>query len=212
MELVAGILLPVVIIFAGILHSKNTNTEEKKSYKEPEIGIVEKIVKQESPETNTEDKLVKKEIQQKVEIANSSNQTHIVSNIDKTNENLQDSSSSPEVKVAKTKDEKPFKYNIDVIEGTINHYVSIAITPNLDRSIVEIRQKVEKLSLMSEFVKVKAYLSKQPKIYEEYSTPPVDYKNNTAIIRFPIDKKYEFYQFQYSVKGPFKEPEVIYVK
>ena len=96
-----------------------------------------------------------------MEIANSSNQAHTVSNsnIDKINENLQDSSSSPEVKVAKTEYEKPFKYNIDVIEGTINHYVSITITPNLDRSIVEIRQKVEKLSLMSEFVKVKARLS-----------------------------------------------------
>ncbi|WP_448584369.1 hypothetical protein, partial [Thermocrinis sp.] len=79
-------------------------------------------------------------------------------------------------------------------------------------SIVEIRQKVEKLSLMSEFVKIKAYISKKPTIYEEYSTPPVDYRNNTAIIRFPIDKKYQFYQFQYSVKGPFKEPEVIQIK
>ncbi len=186
MEFVAGFLLPVVIILAGILQSKDSKMGEKESYKEPE-----------TVEVKAKDKLVEKEIKQEVETVNSSNYTHTVSGINKFN---------------KVKDEEPFKYNINVIEGTINHYVSIDIIPNLDRSIVEIRQKVEKLSLMSEFVKIKAYISKKPTIYEEYSTPPVDYRNNTAIIRFPIDKKYQFYQFQYSVKGPFKEPEVIQIK
>ncbi len=90
--------------------------------------------------------------------------------------------------------------------------LSIDITPTSDRSVVEIRQRVEKLSLMSDLVKVRAYISKQPKIYEEYSTPPADYKNNTAIIRFPINKRYELYQFRYSVKGPFRNPEVLHVR
>jgi len=188
MELVAGFLLSVVIVLAGILHSKNTN----------ESVTVEK-----------EDK-VKKDIQQKAEAINISNWMPL--DVNRVSENPKHLPLNPEVKTAEVESKESFKYDIDFIEGIVNHYVSITIIPNSDRSVVEIRQKVEKLSLMSEFVKVRAYISRQPKIYEEYSIPPVDYRNKTAIIRIPIDKKYEFYQLQYSVKGPFKEPEVIRVK
>ncbi|WP_448584214.1 hypothetical protein [Thermocrinis sp.] len=104
MEFVAGFLLPVVIILAGILQSKDSKMGEKESYKEPETVTVEKIAKQESSEVKAKDKLVEKEIKQEVETVNSSNYTHTVSGINKFN---------------KVKDEEPFKYDINVIEGTI---------------------------------------------------------------------------------------------
>ena len=115
-------------------------------------------------------------------------------------------------KLPESTERLPFKYRVNVIEGTVNHYVSVEVIPREGRSMVEIRQRVEKLSLMSEFVKVKAYFSTKPEIYQEFSMPPADYRNNTAIIRLSIEKGYELYKVQYSVKGSFKEPEVIHIR
>ncbi|WP_448588648.1 hypothetical protein [Thermocrinis sp.] len=131
MEFIVGIVLPVAIILAGVLQSKDTNWEEKKSYKTSEIRTAEKIVRQESIELKTEDRLVEKGTEQKMETTSSSSLMHTVPSVAKNDESPKNSSLTQEVRTARIENKEPFKYSIDVIEGTINHYVINRYNSNL---------------------------------------------------------------------------------
>jgi hypothetical protein len=187
MEVIVLLIVPLSLLVASAFNSKDKALKAEESQKEQKvIALKEEKVKERevSKEQAKAEAPSEKPVQMPTTIA----------------------------KLPESTERLPFKYKVDVIEGTINHYVSVELIPREGRSVVEIRQRVEKPSLMSEFVKVKAYFSTKPEIYQEFSIPPADYRNNTAIIRLSIERGYELYKVQYSVRGPFKEPEVIHLR
>ncbi len=186
MEIIVLLFVPISLFVAAFLGEKETAANVKESQKEQKVITLREThtkIKELPRESINETSLPERALQVPMTIAK-----------------LQESAERP-----------PFRYKVDIIEGTVNHYVSVEVIPKEGKSVVEIRQRVEKLSLMSEFVKVKAYFSTKPEIYEEFSIPPVDYRNNIAIIRLPIHKGYELYKIQYFVRGTFKEPEILQV-
>ena len=198
MEVIILLIVPLYLLAVSAFNSKDKALKAEESQKEQKVIVLkEEDVKEQKVIVLKEEDVREREVPKEPVKAETPSEKPV-------------QMPTTIAKLPESTERLPFKYRVNVIEGTVNHYVSVEVIPREGRSMVEIRQRVEKLSLMSEFVKVKAYFSTKPEIYQEFSIPPADYRNNTAIIRLSIEKGYELYRVQYSVKGPFKEPEVIH--